>query len=244
MKADQLKSYRFATAAQWASCLFVQTDREALGKGNVVRPFAPYSRPATLYPSPGAHAPVVTPAGEILWRDDQGALHRLTSCDYTPEESCAPGLLARAKRIVPTRNGLWVIGEPTDVIERYEDDTLTRLLTVKRRNAKMFDLARDGHDSVWVLIEDKDGWHAVRIDTRGDDVQTVDFRGISDAKTFVYLRRKKRFVVLAGEQYQKLYWFDSRSRAPLRRPWSHIAGSVPPECPGTRAGSSWRGRGG
>lgn len=209
MKADRLKSYRFATDAQWKSCVFVQTDRQSLRKGEGVRPFAPYSQPATLYRSSGCYAPAITEAGEILWRDDQGALDRLTSCDYAPEKSCAPGLLAQAKRIVPTRSGLWVIGKPPDVIELYETDTLTRLLTVKRPDEKIIDIASDGHDSIWLLIEDKDGCHAVPIDPRGDNVQTVDFKGISDAKAFVYLRRKKRFVVLAGEQYPKLYWFDA-----------------------------------
>ena len=215
MKADRLKSYRFATEAQWDSCLFVQTDRESLRKGEGIRPFAPYARPGTLYRSPGAHAPAITPAGEILWRDDHRAIHSLTLCDYAPEKSSAPGLLAQAKRIVATRSSIWVIGQGTDVIERYEDETLTRLLTVKRRDAKMFDIASDDHDSIWVLIEDKDGWHAVLIDPRGQDVQTVDFKGLSEPKAFVYLRRKKRFVVLAGEQYQKLYWFDAEDGSAL-----------------------------
>lgn len=215
MKADKLKSYRFATEEQWNSCLFVQTDRESLRKGDGARPFAPYSRPATLYRSLGAYAPTITQAGETLWRDDHNALHRLTSCDDAPEKSCAPGLLARAKRIVSTASGLWVIGDAPDVIELIEDESLTRLLTVKRLNSKMLDIASDGKDSVWVLIEDKDGWHAVRIDPRGHDVQTVDFNGISDVKAFVYLRRKKRFAVLAGEQYQKLYWFDAEGGSAL-----------------------------
>src|SRR6185503_2584042 len=52
-------------------------------------------------------------------------------------------------------------------------------------------------------------------DPRGDDVQTVDFTGITDARAFVYLRRKKRFVVLAGEEYQKLYWFDAEGGSAL-----------------------------
>ncbi|MDX6443392.1 MAG: hypothetical protein QOH71_466 [Blastocatellia bacterium] len=215
MKADQLKSYRFATEEQWNSCLFVQTDRESLLKGEAVRPFAPYGRSATLYRSPGAYAPAVTSAGEILWRDDDGAIHSLKLCDYAPEKSCAPGLLAQAKRIVSTRSSIWLIGQSTDVIERYDDDTLTRLLTVNRPDARMLDIASDGHDSIWMLIEDKDGWHAVRIDPRGQDVQRVDFKGISDPKAFVYLRRKKRFVVLAGEQYPKLYWFDAEDGSAL-----------------------------
>jgi phage tail-like protein len=215
MKAEQLRSYRFATEKQWNSCLFVQVDRETLVKGEGVRPFAPYARPATLYPSPGAYSSAVTAVGEILWRDDHNELHWLGSCDYAPEKLCAPGLLAKAKRIVPTRSGLWVIGEPTDVIERYEDDTLTRLLTVERQDVKMLDIASDGQVSIWILTEDKDGAHAVRIDPRGHDVQKVDFKGISDAKAFVFLRRKKRFVLLAGKQQQKLYWFEANAGTAL-----------------------------
>ena len=215
MNAGQLKSYRFATEAQWNSCLFVQADRESLRKGEGVRPVAPYAQPATRYRSPGAHAPAITRAGEILWRDDDGAIHHLTPGDYTPEKSCALGFLAQAKRIVPTKTSLWAIGQSTNVVERYENDSLTRLLAVKRPDAKMFDIAGDGHDSIWVLIQDKDGWHAVRINPRGQDMQTVDFKGISNPKAFVYLRRKKRFVVLAGEQYQKLDWFAAEGGSAL-----------------------------
>ncbi|HEY0320030.1 MAG TPA: phage tail protein [Pyrinomonadaceae bacterium] len=215
MKADKLKSYRFVTEAQWNTCLFAQADRESLRRGQGVRPFAPYGRQANLYQSCGAHAPAITSAGEIFWRDDHCAVHRLTSCDYTPEESPAPGSLARAKRIVSTTSGLWVIEEYADFVERYEVETFTRLLIAKIRDGKMFDIASDDHESVWVLIERKDGWHAVRVNPHGREVKTIHFQGISDAKAFVFLKRMKRFVVLAGDRYQKLYWFDAEGGAAL-----------------------------
>lgn len=208
MKADKLKSYRFATEAQWNSCFFVQVDRESLRNKNQVRPFAPYERPGTLLRSRGGYAPAVTRAGEIFWRDDHCATHRLTSCDYAPQEFYAPGSLGRAKRIVSTATGLWAITAHPEVVELFEEDTFTRLVTVEIHDAKMVDLASDG-DTVWVLIQRQAGWHAVQVNARGHEVRTVDFKGIAKAASFIFLKRSKHFVVLAGDQYQKLYWFDS-----------------------------------
>ncbi len=208
MKADKLKSYRFATEAQWNSCVFVQVDRESLLKNKEVRPFAPYERPGTLLRSRGGHAPAVTRTGEIFWRDDHCAVHRLTSCDYAPDESYAPGSLGRANRIVSTASGLWVIAAQPEAVELFEEDTLTRLATVKINDAKMVDIAGDG-DTVWVLIQRQASWHAVQVDARGHEVRTVDFKGIAKAASFVFLKRSKRFVLLDDDQYQKLYWFDS-----------------------------------
>jgi phage tail-like protein len=211
MKADKLKSYRFATEAQWNSCAFVQVDRESLSKHNQIRPFAPYERPGTLLGSSGAYAPAITRAGEIFWRDNHCAIHRLTSCDYAPNEFYAAGSLGRAKRIVPTTSGLWVITSHPDVVELFEDETWTRLATVKIQDAKMVDIAGDG-DTVWVLIQRQGCWHAVQVDACGHEVRTINFTGISKAVSFVFLKRSKRFVVLGGGQYQKLYWFDSNGR--------------------------------
>jgi hypothetical protein len=80
MNADRPRSFHFATAAQWRSCLFVQADTRALGSHGL-RPFAAFERHATRLESDGAHAPAATREGDLLWRDDRGALHRLTACD-------------------------------------------------------------------------------------------------------------------------------------------------------------------
>src|ERR1700738_1458628 len=60
MVADNLHSFRFATDAQWNACLFAQADRDPARTSEGIGPFAPYARPAQLYESHGAHAPVVT----------------------------------------------------------------------------------------------------------------------------------------------------------------------------------------
>jgi phage tail-like protein len=226
MSADKLLSYRFATEAQWNACLFVQADRDSRRVGGGVRPFAPYARPATLYESRGAHAPVVTRTGEILWRDDGGALLRLSPCDDTPETFAAPVAIACASRVVAMSNGLWVMaGDPPESLHLYEERTLTRLLTVDVPNARLVDIASDGRNSVLALVEREGVWKSIRFDCAGHLVETVDFGGISAAKAFVFLRRSRQFVVLAGASQQRLYWFSAKGGQAV---FSRVVASVRP----------------
>jgi phage tail-like protein len=221
MKADKIKRYRFTTEAQWSKCLFVQSDGESLRKGHGVRPFAPYARPATLHESRGAHAPVITAAHEILWLDDNCAINRLANCDDMPEQSAAPLAIARATRIVGTGSGLWVKSDSPESLERYEDDSLTRLSTVKIAEAKIIDIASDGDDSIWALIsshnpsqqnpqEREELFQAIRVDRFGHIVEAVNFRDVSKVSAFVFLPRSKRFVVLAADPEPRLYWFPKQ----------------------------------
>ena len=206
MTAPARRAYRFNTPAQWGACLFDRVDREVFAADGDIRPIAPYGETARRYPSQGAHAPVVTRAGEVLWRDDAGCLHRLTECCETPEVRAAPYALARASRIVSTSNGLWVVVEPGNTLERYEQETLSRLSVVSIGDARVIDLASDGYDLLFALIERDGAVQALRIDCAGRVVATVVFEGLADAKGFVYLGRSKRFVVLAGA-CPRLSWF-------------------------------------
>jgi phage tail-like protein len=220
MNADRLKSYRFSTEAQWNACLFVQADRDSRQVSGGIRPFPPYGRPGTLYKSQGAYAPVITRLRELLWRDGPGCIHRLPLCNDEPDIYTAPPAIAVAKRIVAAANGFWVISEPPNSLEYYEEDTLTRLLTVDITAGQVVDIAGGGHDSVLALVRQKDGWQSLRIDRWGEVVETIDFKGISNAVAFAYLSRLKRFVVLAGDllrscepemrNYQRLYWFSAK----------------------------------
>jgi phage tail-like protein len=209
MSADKLRSYRFATEAQWNACLFVQADRDPRRVGGGIQPFAPYARPATLYESRGGHAPAVARTGEILWCDDRGALLRMSPCADAPETFAAPGAIAQASRIVSTASGLWVIGDSPESLQLYEEETLTRLLTIEFPNERVIDIATGGRGSVWTLIERDGIWLSVRVDPAGRVVETVEFNGISHAAAFVYLRRSKRFVLLADNRHPRLRWFSS-----------------------------------
>jgi len=220
MSADKLKSYRFATDAQWNACLLVQADRNSKG----IRPFPPYGRPGTSYESRAAHAPTVTRAGEVLWLDDDGALHRLSRCNDEPDTCVAPVALASATRVVANSNGLWVAGDPPQSIQRYEEDTLTRLLTVDLPYLRVVDIASDARHSVMVLTERDGSYRIMSVDSAGHVDEPVDLKDISHAQAFVYLRNSQRFVVLAGK-YPQLYWFSEKGGRPL---FSHPVAAMHP----------------
>lgn len=223
MSAEPLRRYRFATEAQWNACLLVQADRVSLPAGVALHPFAAYERDPLLYASPGAHAPVVTRVGEVLWRDDAGCLHRVSPCDDDADRSVtcpAPPAIARATRIVATPNSLWVIGDEPDSLHRYEDDSLSRVLTTRIPDARIIDIASDGRRSIYALAAHEGKWRAVRVEARGRIAGHVTFEGISEPVAFVFLRRSQRFVLLVGKRkedgrHQRLYWFRATGGAPL-----------------------------
>jgi phage tail-like protein len=198
-------SYRFATAAQFGACLFERADPSKEG----LRPFAPYALPPTLYESNGAYAPAITRTGEILWRDNDGLLHRFTSCAYEPVVTPAPFVIGRAKRLLAAPSGLWVADES---IQRFEEDTLARLLTVEIPDASIIDIAR-GADGIYALLEPNRVVHVAR---GGQIVNMWTFEGLAHPIAFVFLRRAERFVVLDQDVRQQwLRWFSPKGGAPL-----------------------------
>jgi len=209
MSAEGLKCYRFSTEAQWNACLFDHADRDSRRAHKSIRPFASYVRPGVLYESRGAHAPAVTRAGEILWRDDDCALYHLSACDSAPDTGAAPCAIARASRIVAASSGLWVISDPPEGLQRFEEDGLTRLLSVDVQGARVIDIANGGQNTVLALVEHEGVLQSVRVDHRGRVVETIEFKGISQAEAFVFLRRSRRFVVLAGDRRPRLSWFSA-----------------------------------
>ena len=209
MTAGLVRRYRFATGTQWNTCLQVQVNRDLLRAGLGLQPFAPFSRAAIRYASAGAHAPVVTHAGEVLWTDDRGALHRLPVCGGDPETSPAPQAIGSATRIVGSSSGLWVIGTAPESLQRYESESLARLTTVDVSDARVIEIAAGQRGAIEVLVERGGELQARRVDQSGQTIKTVTLLGLADANAFVYLRRTRRFVVLAGDHPQKLFWFSA-----------------------------------
>ncbi|HSK62507.1 MAG TPA: phage tail protein [Pyrinomonadaceae bacterium] len=224
MNANKLKSYRFATEAQWNTCLFVEADRDVRRTGGAIQPFAPYHPTPTRHESNGAFAPALTSTRDIIWRDEYGVLHRLSTCGEIPETHPAPLALSRAKRIVTTFRGLWVIGDPPNTVELYDAETLTRLLVVDVPDANVIDIASDGR-SIFALVETKRGWQAIPLDCAGHLGEPVVFEGISAAEAFVFLRRSQRFVVLTSHCQLRLNWFAETGGQPL---FTRVIGAVRP----------------
>ena len=224
MSAQVRRGYRFSTPAQWGTCLFDRVDREFFAADGGVQPIAPYEPNGDLHRSQGAHGLAVTRVGEVLWHDDAGCQHRLTDCADMPAVHAAPCALARASRIVSTSNGLWVVGEAGRTLERYEDETLSRLAVVSIADSRLIDLASDGYDLLFALVERDGAVQALRIDCVGRVVDTVNLQGLSEAKAFVYLRRSKRFIVLT-DVCPRLYWFPSDGGKALT---SLVVGAIHP----------------
>lgn len=236
MSGPAQRSYRFSTPAQWSACLFDRVDRESFAAHARIQPIAPYGQTAQLYATQGAHAPAATRAGEVLWHDDAGRLHRLTACGDEPGVFVAPFAIAQASRLVSTSNGLWVIGQSRTSLERYDEATLSRVSVVDIADARVIDIASDGHDMLFALIERDGITQAIRINCAGRIVETVTFEGIAHAEAFVFLRRSKRFVLMAGP---RLCWLSAGTGAAVK---SMIIGAMRPCFSATALGSDGRGR--
>jgi phage tail-like protein len=215
MTAETQRSYRFATEAQWNACLFAQVDDTGVATGGGVQPSAPFGRPPTLYAGAAAYAPAITRADEIVFVDHEHSLNRLETDDDQLLTDPAPSPIARATRIIAASNSLWVTGQSPDALQSYETDTLTRLLTVELPHGRVIDIAGDGCDAILALVESTGGLQAIRVDGGGHVVGAIAFGGASHATSFVYLQRSQRFVVLAGDQHQRLYWFAATGERPL-----------------------------
>ncbi|MET4023187.1 phage tail protein [Bradyrhizobium sp. S3.2.12] len=233
------RSYRFKTPAQWSACLFDGADQSP-GVHDGVRPIAPYQHTAQLYQSPGARAPAASRAGDILWHDDVGKLHRLTACDDEPEVlHPAPYEIVHAARLLSMSSGLWMVSESKTSLQRYEEDTLTRLSTVDIPGDRVIDVAGDGYDLLFALVERSGVSQAVRIDCSGRIVDTLTFEGIANAVAFAFSRRLERFIVLAGDPYPHLHWFSAQGGAALL---SIPIGAMHPCFTASAIGSDSRGR--
>ncbi len=210
MSANQLRSYRFFSRAQWDACLRAQVLTDRSGSHERLHPFFPLARPATLYPSPGAHTPVVTATGETFWCDDEPRLHCLAAADAQEETFLAPLAIGCAARVVHTLSGLWVMGRPVESLQKYDTHSFTRLLTVVLPDTRLIDIANGGHDSIFALVEREGRVLSIRVNRTGHEMESVEFTGFSQVKAFTFLRHAKRFVLLTAEPHSRLYWFSSQ----------------------------------
>ena len=215
MTRKHLQQYHFKNESQWNTCLFAETDRDALHSNSGFRPFPPYGGEPARYESQGARLPVVLRTAEILWCDDQGMLHRTSTGDVASEDFPAPPSIACANRVVSTAGALWVKSILGESLECYDEETLAKLITVDLPDSRIIDIAREGGHNIFVLVERDRKPLCLQVSTTGHEVSTISFDDISDAKAFIFLRRSRRFVVLAGERHPCLYWFSEEGGQPF-----------------------------
>ncbi|HZR83910.1 MAG TPA: phage tail protein [Candidatus Binatia bacterium] len=190
--------YHFASRPQWAACLVVGADFAGEGDAASVAPFATFEPPSERPSFPGeAYAPAWTYAGEVLWRDGAGELHRWSEGDPKPRVTAAPRAIASASRIVASRDSLWVVGDGKS-LECFDLETLSRRFRVELGDP-VIDIAGDGRGGVRALTAHGESVRVVAADGAGTLGASVSLEGVADAKAFTYLRSSGRLVVLSGD---------------------------------------------
>jgi phage tail-like protein len=214
MKSLRPRSFRFATTEQWRACLF---DRIELPAGEVagLALMAPFDSTPVLHSARGARAPAVSISREIFWVDETGHLHRIDCCDGSSRRQMAPYAIATAARLVPIGESLNVLDASWTTIVRFEASTLARLSTTEL-GARAVDIAGDG-DELFALMASGCAARILPIDCGGRIGAAIDLDQIEAPRALVYLRRKRRFVVLTGGDDPHLLWFDAAGGAPLCR---------------------------
>jgi phage tail-like protein len=215
MSTDPQRGYRFANAAQWGACLFAGADPASLSAHDTVRPFLPFATAARRIASQGAQAPAVATTGEVSWHDDAtDRLYRLGPGDDTADRLRAPAAIAGATRLLATHRGLWAFGAGR--VQRFETDTLARLASIDLDDWHAADIAA-ACEGIYVLAEREGHWHALHIDCAGRIGRDIEFADVPHATAFVFLRSRKRFVLLTDGGDAQLRWYGETGGAALVR---------------------------
>jgi phage tail-like protein len=198
--------YRFATAAQWNTCLFSGADRSTPGLAATVQPTAPYSDQPLRFASRGARATGVSAVGEFLWRGDDGALLRAFVDDDAPIRVTAPQALAQSSRIVVTSDALWTAGTTASSLECFELDSLSRRLVVDLAPRQVVDLDRDGRDALIVLLQRGSEFECVHVDENGAISEIGPLSGVPALVAMANLPKAGQLLVLGADR-RTLYGF-------------------------------------
>lgn len=234
MSLPRIRSYRFATAAQWSSGILARAQAGADGSAS---PYPPHATTARAFPSRGgAWAPAFGYDGSAWWRGAQGSLFRLDPGAGGPVEITAPGALARARRMATGRRVAWVAGRAAGALSCYSLDDLghVRDATI---DGEVIDLADDGRNGVWVLARRAGANLLLRVDCSGRQVAQLPLpAALREPSALVWLRKARRFVLL--DQGGDMLWFLGHGGAPAQAPLAVAA--LRPSFRATQLGSDGR----
>lgn len=208
MSQTLLPAFRFATEAQWNSCLFVGADRQTAEVRTGMRPFAPYAVPALLA-THGANAPTISETNDLLWRDDDGLLQRLPHGEDLPFGLPAPSTIAAAARLVAAPGALWALSA-AGLLQAFDADSLSRLFAVDFPGEQVLDIAADGHGGLYALIGSSGTRRITAVNGAGRATSSFALDALPDASALVFLLRSARIIVLA-EGSSRLHWLDPES---------------------------------
>ena len=206
MSPPVLSAFRFATEAQWDSCLFVGADRQSAMTRRGLHPFAPYAMPPKLTATNGAHGPAVSEEGDLLWLDDDGQLQRLPYGEDQPLAHPAQVGTTNSTRLAVASGLLWA-ASGAGSLEAFDVAGPSRVLTVNLAGKRVLDIAADGHGGLYALTSSRDRQHIVHVSGSGAVTGQFALEGLTDASALTFLLRTGRIVVVAGSATQ-LWWLD------------------------------------
>ncbi|QWW71206.1 phage tail protein [Rhizobium sp. WYJ-E13] len=216
MSPSRTSAFLFATKAQWASCLFVGADRQALDSGAGPAPSAPWGTPPQLVATRGAIAPTITDTGDLIWRDDAGVIQRLHDGDTGPVALAAPTGADGTVRMVAAPGILWTL-DRAGTLQALDIDSLSRLLVVATGSGKVVDIAAGAHGSLYALVHESGHHSLAHVDRAGriDSERPLDLPAEQDAPPrhgpqLAYLHRTRDVVVLT-EVGTRLSWIDAET---------------------------------
>jgi phage tail-like protein len=202
MSRPLLTGYRFATAAQWNTCLFEAADREG---GDSFRPFAPYAGPPTRFASAGGFAPAFSRGFELLWRDAKGKLWRLPFAEDDPHAATAPAAIAETTRLVAGTETIWAIAADGS-LQGFDLGGLSRRFVIEIPYSRVVDIADDRKGGVFVLLQRPSSWEIAHVSCMGSLEPGFVVKGVTSPAQLAYLARADRLVVLS-QSPAKLFWF-------------------------------------
>ncbi len=235
MSLPRSRSYRFASAAQWASGIFA---RARLGEDGGASPYPPHATTAREFPlHDGAWAPAFGYDGVAWWRGARGPLFRLDSGAGAPLAITAPGALARAPRLATGRRVAWVAGSKAGTLSCFSLDDLGHARDAAV-DGEVIDLADDGRNGVWVLVRRKESRLLLHVDCSGREVAQMRLpAALREPTAMVWLRKAGRFVLLAAGG--DVLWFLRADGAPAQAPLP--VATLRPALRATQLGSDGRG---
>lgn len=221
MSAQRVRSYRFETEAQWASCQRAQLDAVHDATGYALQPLSTFV-PKDAYPSAGARTPAITRGDEIVWVADRttqpspARVVRMPAGFPQPYDVPASASFGRARRIVASPSGLWVGIASAASVALYEADMLGQRLQVPLGGVSLVDVAGDGHDGAFILVKDAALWKIVHVGCTGKVKHQATLTVRDPPTGFVYLKALQRFAVLS-EDGREVDWFGLDGGAPIAR---------------------------
>lgn len=202
------RRFRFATAAQWRAGLL---SRAQLGTEGTIAPAATWAEPPARW-QPSGHAAAIAPDGTIHWVGTAGELLSAEPKDE-PRARPAPAAIASARHLAAGRVQLWAADERPRLHAVLRADLALRLAVVLPAT-RIVDLAADGRDGVWVLVEAGAQARVLHVDCAGHTVGRIDLPpALGRPGGIAYLSRVERLVLIAADR-ANLHWIDPSGNAP------------------------------